>query len=88
MELLQILDTLKGYQTISIERNVIKTDEETGETKSEKVTIYSGKVIDFNPKLNDIRGLRVEMVYCGYYDSVSITLKERRKRKNERTNLL
>ena len=75
MELLQILDILKGYQTISIERNIMKTDAETGETKSEKETIYSGKVIDFNPKLNEIRGLRVEMVYCGFYDTVSITVK-------------
>lgn len=75
MELLQVLDILKGYQTISIEKDVLKTDEETGETKSEKETIYSGKVIDFNPKLNEIRGLRVEMVYCGFYDTVSITVK-------------
>lgn len=75
MELLQILDILKGYQTVSIERNIMKTDAKTGETKSEKETIYSGKVIDFNPKLNEIRGLYVEMVYCGYYDTISITLK-------------
>ena len=75
MELLQILDILKGYQTISIERDVIRTDEETGKLKTEKETIYSGKVNDFNPKLNEIRGVRVEMVYCGLYDTVSITLK-------------
>lgn len=75
MELLQVLDILKGYQTVTIARDVMKTDEETGETKTEKETIYSGKVIDFNPKLNEIRGLKVEMVYCGYYDTVSITLK-------------
>lgn len=75
MELLQVLDILKGYQTISIEKDILKTDEETGEAKSEKKTIYSGKVIDFNPKLNEIRGLRVEMVYCGFYDTVSITVK-------------
>ncbi|MFR6521081.1 MAG: hypothetical protein ACLUPZ_03380 [Lachnospiraceae bacterium] len=75
MELLQILDILKGHQTVSIERNIMKTDAKTGKTKSEKETIYSGKVIDFNPKLNEIRGLYVEMVYCGYYDTISITLK-------------
>lgn len=76
MELLQILDILKGYQTISIKRETVKTDEKTGEVKSEKVTIYSGKAIDFNPKLNEIRGLRVEMVYCGGFDGVvNITLK-------------
>ena len=76
MELLQILDVLKGYQTISIKREVTKTDEKTGETKSEKVTIYSGKVIDFNPKLNEIRGLRAEMIYySGFDDIVNITLK-------------
>lgn len=75
MELLQVLDILKGYQTVTIDRDVMKTDKETGETKTEKEEIYSGKVIDFNPKLNEIRGLKVEMVYCGYYDTVSITLK-------------
>lgn len=75
MELLQILDVLKGYQTISIERDVTKTDEETGKTKIEKVTIYTGKVIDFNPKLSEIRGLYVDMICCGYYGTVSITLK-------------
>ena len=73
MGLLQFIDELKGYQEIIIVRQEFKDDEE-GNSKLTENKIYSGTVNNFNPKVNEIRGLRIEFVYFGS-EKVSITVR-------------
>lgn len=69
MNLLDVMMILKPWQDVEIRKD------EYSEGEKKEVIIYKGKVSGYDPKVSEVREYKVEMVYCGYYDTISITLK-------------
>ena len=74
MNLLSLLEILKGWQTITIMQRV-PDQEEKEKSGIVEHKVYTGKVNDFNPHLNEIKNLSVDSVFFGYYDTVNITVR-------------
>lgn len=66
MSLITLLDILKPHQKITIVKQVAGDEPER--------IIYSGKLRDFNPQLNEIIGYNIDAAFFRYGDEISLTV--------------
>ena len=72
MRLIDILDIIKGHQKVRVSRKQYEKGEDGNLTVID-TTVYEGQLRDWDAKLTDVLGMKVDSVYV-FSDDIHITI--------------